>query len=451
MGMYHAMVASNPDVMEKSGWILDSGATKHMIGDSEFDILENVKDYNGFVTFGNNVSMRVTKMGMYRGLKDVLYIPQFKYKLLSIHQLAVQYGGEICLNEKHAIFRKACGDSFLELIIGARDTTTGLYFTEADFDMRRLEEDHCYASFTEIEPSLSRTEKQELRLNHLWKLVHETYGHASLSRLRQLRGKIKCFIPASPPTKFFCEVCARAKAHRTPKFSESVDEPPTVSTAPLSKIASDVAGPFPTSLGQYKYYCLFVDKATRYRWVYFLQRKTDVFDVFKRFRLMLQQEFGRQMDTFKTDNGGEYNSEEFDSFLQKYGINHELSAPYSQWQNGLVERSNRTIKDMARAMMLAAHIPVILWHRAVAMAVYLLNRLPTSALSNNAMPYEALYSKSPPSEIVHPFGCDVFVLVQEHARTALDATAKPCYYLGPVAGTKDMFHYFNPVTKRQGV
>ena len=63
-----------------------------------------------------------------------------------------------------------------------------------------------------------------------------------------------------------------------------------------------------------------------------MQRKTDVFDVFKRFRSMLQQEFGRQMDTFKTDTGGEYNSEEFDLFLQKYGINHELSAPYSQWQ-----------------------------------------------------------------------------------------------------------------------
>ena len=74
------------------------------------------------------------------------------------------------------------------------------------------------------------------------------------------------------------------------------------------------------------------------------------------------------------------------------------------------------------------------------MAVYLLNRLPTSAFPNNSIPYESLYSKLPPSEIVHTFGCDVFVLVQEHARTALDATAKPCYYLGPASGTKDMFY-----------
>ena len=36
------------------------------------------------------------------------------FKLLSIHQLAVKYDGEICLNEKHAIFRKARGDSFLQ-------------------------------------------------------------------------------------------------------------------------------------------------------------------------------------------------------------------------------------------------------------------------------------------------------------------------------------------------
>lgn len=430
-------------------WILDSGATRHMIGD--LNLLTNVQDYLGFVTFGNNTSMQTTKIGTYNVLKDVLYIPQFKYKLLSIHQLAKQFGGEICLNDRYALFRKTCSDSYLELIIGERDPTSGLYLTAADFDMSKLVEEHCYASFLETEPSLTRTEKQELRLNNHWKVAHETYGHASISRLRQLRGKTKCFIPASPPTKFFCEVCARAKAHRTPKRDVLPEVPNGPDLEPLSKISSDVAGPFTTSVGLFKYYCLFIDKATRYRWVYFLKRKSEVFEKFKDFQAMLKRQFNRNMEVFKTDNGGEYNSDEFNEYLQRHGIEHEVSAPYSQWQNGIAERSNRTIKEMARAMMLAAHVPIILWHRAVAMAVHLLNRMPTSSLPDNGIPYEKLYSKSPPSDVIYPFGCDVYVFVQENARTVLEDTSKACYYLGPVDGSKDMFHYFNPVTKRPGI
>ena len=121
-------------------------------------------------------------------------------------------------------------------------------------------------------------ESSKLRLNNFWKIIHELYGHASLSRLRQIRRRTICFIPNSPPTKFFCEVCVRAKPHRTPRRIDSPDEPDAAPAAPLSKISSDVVGPFTASIGQFEYYCLFIDKATRYRLVYFLQRKSDVWD-----------------------------------------------------------------------------------------------------------------------------------------------------------------------------
>ena len=60
-------------------------------------------------------------------------------------------------------------------------------------------------------------------------------------------------------SKFFC-VCANATAHRTPRLPGSVDKPSTVPTAPLSIIASDVAGLLRLRL--VTYYCLIVDKAT---------------------------------------------------------------------------------------------------------------------------------------------------------------------------------------------
>lgn len=89
-------------MVESKKWILDNGATHHMIGD--LNLLTNVLDNLGFVTFGNNISMQMTKMGTFNVMKDILYTPQFKYKLLSIHQWANQFGGEICLNDRCALF-----------------------------------------------------------------------------------------------------------------------------------------------------------------------------------------------------------------------------------------------------------------------------------------------------------------------------------------------------------
>lgn len=357
--MLRAMSASNPSIATER-WILDSGATKHMIGD--LNLFTDYKNYFGFITFGNNSVMKATHIGHVAGMSEVIYIPEFKHKLLSVHQLCRQFGVEVCLNSRYGILRKPCGDSFLEIIIAEYDTSSGLYLAVSDFDMSRLVKEHCYAAFTELEPSLTRTEKQELRLNHLWKVAHETYGHVSINRLREIRNKApaKCFIPASPPTRFFCEVCARAKAHRTPKTRR--DEEDAVQTPeldPLSKICSDVAGPFSSSYGEFRYYCLFVDKATRYRWVYFLKKKSEVFERFQQFSTNLKQEFGRTLGTFKTDGGGEYTSTAFEAYLERHGITHELSAPYSQWQNGIAERSNRTIKEMARAMLIASNTPVV--------------------------------------------------------------------------------------------
>lgn len=155
--------------------------------------------------------------------------------------------------------------------------------------------------------------------------------------------------------------------------------------------------------------------------------------------------------TLTFDRGGDYTSKAFEAFLEKSGVAHELPAPYSQWQNGIAERSNRTLKEMARAMMIATYTPVIFWHRAIAIAVYLLNNMPTSALPTGLTPYEALYRRRPSTETVHPFGCDVFVTIPDNKRTAFDETSKPCFYLGPIEGTSDMFQYFNPATREIGV
>lgn len=97
-------------------------------------------------------------------------------------------------------------------------------------------------------------------------------------------------------------------------------------------------------------------------------------------------------------------------------------APYTKWQKEIAERSNRMIKEMARAMLIAFNTPVVFWHRAVAVAVYLLNRLPTTSLPEGQTPYGVLYKRHLSVEAAHPFGCDMHVVVLQNRRTAFEDT-----------------------------
>jgi hypothetical protein len=50
--------------------------------------------------------------------------------------------------------------------------------------------------------------------------------------------------------------------------------------------------------------------------------------------------------------------------------------------NPIAERTNRTLVEMARAMLNEADLPKRWWSEAIATAVYLRNRFPTSQLGN---------------------------------------------------------------------
>ncbi|KAM1810903.1 hypothetical protein ACFX12_027595 [Malus domestica] len=79
----------------------------------------------------------------------------------------------------------------------------------------------------------------------------------------------------------------------------------------------------------------------------------------------------------RSDRGGEFTSKEFQEFCEANGIRRPLTVPRSPQQNGVAERKNQTIIDMARSMLKSKRLPKELWAEAVACAVYLSNRSPT--------------------------------------------------------------------------
>nr|GEX51176.1 zinc finger, CCHC-type [Tanacetum cinerariifolium] len=71
---------------------------------------------------------------------------------------------------------------------------------------------------------------------------------------------------------------------------------------------------------------------------------------------------------------------------EKGRIIHETTAPYTPQQNGVAERKNKALKEMANAMLSYSGLSDVLWGEAMLTACYLLNRVPNKR--NKTTTYE---------------------------------------------------------------
>ena len=76
----------------------------------------------------------------------------------------------------------------------------------------------------------------------------------------------------------------------------------------------------------------------------------------------------------RSDNGGEFNSNEFDEFCEKHVIKRQFSTTKTPQQNGVVERKNRTVQEAAINMLNEAKLSNAYWKEVVYTVVYILNR-----------------------------------------------------------------------------
>jgi len=76
-----------------------------------------------------------------------------------------------------------------------------------------------------------------------------------------------------------------------------------------------------------------------------------VFEAFQKFKAMSEKQSCKFIKVLRTDEGGEYNSNDFEDFCIKHGIQHEITAPYTPQHNGLAKRRNITILTMVKSML----------------------------------------------------------------------------------------------------
>ncbi|XP_071933594.1 uncharacterized protein [Coffea arabica] len=93
--------------------------------------------------------------------------------------------------------------------------------------------------------------------------------------------------------------------------------------------------------------------------------KSKAFSTLKKFMTLVEKEADKSIKFFRSDCGGEYNSQEFINFCEEHGIQKQLTAAYTPQQNGVSERKNRTILNMVRSILTRSGIPKSIWPEAV--------------------------------------------------------------------------------------
>ncbi|MCO5548009.1 hypothetical protein L7F22_001465 [Adiantum nelumboides] len=240
----------------------------------------------------------------------------------------------------------------------------------------------------QIQACIAETKTQAMQDAELW---HARFGHVGYGSLMTLQrhNMVHDLSLLEMPPRHVCEGCVLGKMHR---FAFSQDGS-VRATPKLQLVHSDVA----------KY-------------------------------------------TLRTDRGGEYMSGAFKDFLGKKGIKHQCTMPYTPQQNGVAERKNRSLMEMARCMLKAKSLPHKLWMEAVACAAHVLNRCPTRALKT-ITPYESWYDRKPSVSYLHVFGCLAYAHIPQQLRGKLDDKAVKCIFVWYSSGSKG-YRLYNPATNK---
>jgi transposase InsO family protein len=113
----------------------------------------------------------------------------------------------------------------------------------------------------------------------------------------------------------------------------------------------DLFGPVAYIIGGNKYGHVIVDDYSHFTWVLFLQDKSKTQEMLKKLLRKTQNKFDAKVKNIKSDNGTKFKNTQVEDFLDEEGIKHEFLAPYTPQQNGVSERKNRTLIEMARTML----------------------------------------------------------------------------------------------------
>ncbi|CAJ2635918.1 unnamed protein product [Trifolium pratense] len=425
-------------VSPSRAWIVDSGASDHMTGDSTLFSSYSPCAGNHKIKIADGSFSAIAGKGSVvlspsLTLKDVLHVPNLSCSLMSVSKLAQDRNCQTNFFRTHCVFQ----DLNSGKMIGSAKESGGLYYfdIEPESQLPSKPISSCFESFLVLNNN-----------NDDVMLWHSRLGHPSFPYLKHLFPEL---FRNKDLSLFKCEACEFAKHHRS-HFPLQPYKP----SKPFSVIHSDVWGPNRTStLSHKKLFITFIDDHSRVCWVYLLKGKSDVCQAVKDFVKMVQNQFQTNIQVFRSDNGKEYFNTMLSDFFRENGIVHQSSCPNTPQQNGVAERKNRHLLEVARALLFASKVPNYLWGEAVLTAAYLINRVPSKVL-NFQTPIHIFKECFPNDRVSNDltlkiFGCTAFV--HEHKNISkLEPRAIKCVFVG-YSPTQKGYKCFDPKNQKMFV
>jgi transposase InsO family protein len=412
-------------------WYVDSGASAHMTPNPEK--LQRVRQVHEMkeIIIANQMSMPVKCSGDTQittrvknsqfdiTVRNILCIPNLRTNLLSVSQL-VANGNTVSFKKNICHIHNQ-----QKVLIGVAELENGVY------KLNTVKSEKVLAA-TVVQATDAKT----------W---HRRLGHINSNDLERMKGGAVegvFYNEKADIQKSNCQVCCEGKQTRLPFPSANHR-----SKKLLEVVHSDLCGPMETkSIGQAKYFLLFVDDASRMSFVYFLKEKNQALQRFKEFRGMVENQTESKIKTLRTDNGGEFCSQQMESYLKAAGITHQKTNPYTPEQNGLCERFNRTIVERAKCLLFEAELDKSFWAEAVNTAVYLKNRSPASGLGQMT-PFERWTGRKPDVSHVRVFGSPAMVHIPKNKRQKWDKKATKYIFVGFPENVKG-YRLYNPKTRQ---
>jgi transposase InsO family protein len=265
-------------------------------------------------------------------------------------------------------------------------------------------------------------------------LIHSRAAHAAPSSIAKLQkaGAVAGLesVQFEQFKRQLCEPCVKGKAHRA-AFGKIACERTQAQHA-LARVCADLAGPFQAeSLRGEVYLLVLVDEWSRQAFVYPLRSKSNAGAKIMDWCRAAKAKQGRGVVNFHSDGGGEFISAELNAFFRQEGITATTTTPHTPQHNGIAERMIRTVVEKGRTIMQAARAPKVLWGPAMEAAVYVRNR--TTLRKGTQETPEGLWHKAdqkPSVRGLRVWGCDAWMHVASSEREKLDAKAKPCIFIG---------------------
>ena len=140
------------------------------------------------------------------------------------------------------------------------------------------------------------------------------------------------------------------------------------------------------------YFVSFIDDFLRKVWIYILKHKDKMFEKFKEWKNLVENQNGNKVKKLRTDNRLELCNQQFGSYCANEGIIRYRTVRLTPQQNELAKRMNKTLMEEVRCMLIQSKFFKSLWAEILMTTTYIVNLSPLSAF-NFKTPFEMWHGK----------------------------------------------------------